>query len=457
MTNQLKEVQTIRDDIKQRGLLQQSSLMEERLTYKKLEADSILASEILPPKGFNQLPTSPKNTLKNILLTGATGFLGAFLISELLEKTQANIYCLVRAANSQEAEQKIYKNLQSYFLWNRDCLFRLIPVVGDLSQPLMGLSEAAFHKLGKTIDSIYHNGALVNVTDSYSKLRDTNVIGTQEILRFACSGQLKPVHYISSLAVFKSSYYRNQRLISESEEKIKYGNFPDGYAQSKWVGENLVRTAIDRGIPISIYRPGMLTGHSKTGVTKTDSLICRLLKSFIELRSAPILDLMMEMTPIDFVSSAIVNLSLQEKSIGKAFHLVNSQNLPLTKFVKEINSLGYPVREISYDRWQAQLIATIEKSETIDPYGISSHNVLKSLLPLLTDYYPDKPLTYFAKSSTNPLVFDCQNTTSGLLGTSLSCPAINGKLLSTYFSYLTISGFLDVPPFDEFVIINDKW
>jgi thioester reductase-like protein len=454
MTNKLKEVQTIRDDIKQRRLQLQSSLMEERLIYKQLQADSILAPEILPPKGLNKLTSNPKNVLKNIFLTGATGFLGAFVISQLLQKTQANIYCLVRAANAQEAEQKIYKNLQRYFLWNRDCLFRLIPVVGDLSQPLLGLSEGIFQQLGKTIDSIYHSGALVNVTDSYSQLRDTNVIGTQEILRLACSGQLKSVHYISSLAVFKSSYYRNKRFISESENQIEYGNFLDGYAQSKWVAENLVRTAIDRGIPISIYRPGMLTGHSQTGVTKTDSLICRLLKGFIQLRSAPILDLMMEMTPIDFVSSAIVNLSLQEKSIGKAFHLVNSQNLPLAKFVQEINSLGYPVEEMSYDRWQLKLIAATEELAPLNPGG---HNVLKPLLPLLIDYYPDKPLTYFAKSSTNPLVFDCKNTTSGLVGTSLSCPPIDGKLLSTYFSYLTISGFLDVPPFDEFVIMNDKW
>ncbi len=188
-----------------------------------------------------------------------------------------------------------------------------------------------------------------------------------------------------------------------------------------------------RGIPVCIYRPGMITGHSQTGVTNTDDLMCRLLKGFIQMGSAPDLDLFMDMIPVDYVSRAIVHLSRQKESLGKVFHLVNQEPLHLSKIIQEINSLGYPVQQISYEKWQANLISVSKRSE---------ENALISVLPLVTEKNYGQEKTYLENSSMGSQAFDCQNTLEGLVGTSIVCPPVDVRLLSTYFNYFVSSNFL---------------
>jgi hypothetical protein len=133
-----------------------------------------------------------------VLLTGATGFVGSFLLSELLRQTQADIYCLVRASSSVEGMGRLQASLASRGLWSEEDRSRILPVVGDLSRPLFALSEADFIELAETVDTIYHAGALVKWIYPYQSLKATNVFGTQEILRLASRGPLKPVHFIST-------------------------------------------------------------------------------------------------------------------------------------------------------------------------------------------------------------------------------------------------------------------
>jgi len=115
------------------------------------------------------------------------------------------------------------------------------------------------------------------------------------------------------------------------------------------------------------------------------------------------------------------------------FHLVNQQPLHLSKIIQQINSLGYPVQQISYKQWQADLIDVTKRSE---------ENVLTSILPLLTEKIYGKEKTYLENSSMVSQVFDCQNTLEGLAGTSIVCPPVDARLLSTYFNYFVASNFL---------------
>ncbi|MDM8563228.1 SDR family oxidoreductase [Candidatus Marithioploca araucensis] len=168
-----------------------------------LKAEAILEPAI---QFYNPLS---KNLVepKSIFLTGATGFLGAYLLDELLHKTTANIYCLVRCNHFDEGQQRLQSHLQFYSLWKETFSSRIIPVVGDLSKPRFGLSEAQFSDLAGQIDIIYHNGAQVSFIRPYSALKAINVLGTIEILRLAGLIQTKPVHFISTLAVFLSKKY----------------------------------------------------------------------------------------------------------------------------------------------------------------------------------------------------------------------------------------------------------
>ena len=305
-------------------------------TVMDLQAEARLDPTIRPEAVSGEPITEPAS----IFLTGATGFLGAFLLHELLQQTQADIYCLVRSTNTDESKQKIRRTLASHALWDEGLSSRIIPVVGDLSEPLLGLSAHQFRTLANTIDSIYHSGASVNWIYPYERLKPTNVLGTQEVLRLASQNKAKAVHYISTIAVFPVLANAKVRVIREQDSLDHGGVLYGGYSQSKWVAEKLVTMARSRGIPVSIYRPALITGHSQTGVWNTDDVLCRAIKSSIELGAAPDAEAKLNMIPVDYVSKAVVHLSRRGNALGRVFHLAHSRPVFWRELVASIRSFG---------------------------------------------------------------------------------------------------------------------
>jgi len=390
-----------------------------------LDAEAVLDPTICPNNIPFELTTQPTA----IFLTGATGFLGAFLLHELLQQTEADIYCLVRSANVTEGKQRIQRTLASYLLWDEHLSSRIIPVVGNLSEPLLGLSNQEFLALAQQIDVIYHNGALVNFTYPYSALKAANVLGTQEILRLAAKIKVKPVHFISTNSVFSPLEFDGLRVVRETDEIDKSELISGGYSQSKWVAEKLVAIARSRDIPVAIYRPGRISGHSKTGACNPNDHTFRTIKGCIQLGCAPDLDAMVNLTPVDYVSQAIAHLSRQKASLGKNFHLVNPQPARWNELVSWIRSMGYPIKDISYESWQAEILNIAENSPE------------NALYPLVSTF-SEKIAVDDSKAV---LQFDCQNILEGLAETSIACPQLDAKLFSTYFLYLIRSRFLDAP------------
>lgn len=406
----------------------QSSKLLEKVNRFDLQTDAILDPIIILDPQIAGIAADTKN----ILLTGVTGFLGAFLLDELLKSTQANIYCLIRCPNLTVGTQKIQQNLARYSLTSAAQSSRTIVVKGDLAQPLFGMSDPEFQHLASQIDVIYHNGAFVNLLYPYTALRDPNVIGTQEILRLASQVKLKPVHFISTLDVFQSTHHAQLERCLE-DDCFPLSDKPEsGYAQSKWVAEKLVKTANERGIPTCIYRPGMIIGDSQTGISNTEDQIGMLIKGLIQLGSAPDLALPMHLTPVDYVSQAIVQISQQPSAWGKAFHLTNAQSLSLTQLVQEIRSHGYRVQSIAYEQWLKTLLAQ----------QFDRSNALNSMIPLLTS--PSAAYSNYLEVLNLGRV-DCQNTIAGLEGTAIDCPKLDAARLSNYFAYFRQSGFIEDP------------
>jgi amino acid adenylation domain-containing protein/thioester reductase-like protein len=404
------------------SLENQSSSTPKPIAVVDLEADTHLDSTIRPETPFSASTTEPQR----IFLTGASGFLGAFLLHELLQQTQADIYCLVRASSLEQARAKLFSNLKRYLVPQEGLEHRVVPILGDLSQPNLGISEPEFRTLANEIDLIYHNGAFVNLIYPYSALRAANVLGTQEILKLASQVKTKPVHFISTLDVFQSPHYVGMSQILESDELACSDGLSDGYAQSKWVAEKLLKTAHERGIPVSIYRPGTITGHSQTGASQANDLICRLIKGLAQLGLAPNLDLNMSLTPVDYVSQAIIHLSRQSASLGQAFHLVSPHTVSFSQLVQEIQAFGYSIEWTDYKQWQARLINAASEQE----------NALSPLLFLLTEWESGNSLSYLETAALVSQAFDCQNTVSGLVGTDIVCPRVDSRVLQAYFSYL---------------------
>jgi thioester reductase-like protein len=210
----------------------------------------------------------------------------------------------------------------------------------------------------------------------------------------------------------------------------------DGYSQSKWVAEKVVMLARSRGIPVAIYRPGGITAHSETGVGNTDDLMSRLLKGCLQLGSVPRMNMLIDMTPVDFVARAVVHLSMREESVGKAFHLFNPSPLSLTETIEWLRSVGYAVRSIPFTEWREEVRQRVPRQP---------EHALYPLLPLFAGELTEEQSLLLEETVEHPLMFrwDCRNTIDGLTGSEIRCPRADTQLLSTYLARFIDRGFLD--------------
>jgi amino acid adenylation domain-containing protein/thioester reductase-like protein len=399
-----------RSDFIQRGQLSLEALNAEAKLDADIAAGSLVYEHIEP---------------KKILLTGATGFVGAFLLHDLLKQTAADIYCLLRADDIAQGLQRLRRNLDSYQLWDESLAHRISPVLGDLGSPRLGLSEETFNEFAHRIDAIVHNGALVNFVHPYAAHKASNVLGTQEILRLASRVKLKPVHHVSTLSILYSGGVNDGRVFREDANLDEVGAPFGGYAQSKWVAEKLVMQAMARGIPCAIYRPGLVSGHSVTGAWNAENLISSMTRACVLLGSVPNLDVMVNIVPVDFVSAAIVQLSKDEKNFGGIFHLDNPEPLHFERLAGWLASQGLQARLLSFDDWREELFSQIPHmpSEEWAPY-----------LPLLEEV--DESQVFMPE-------FDLTNTLTRLNGSGVRCHPVNEDLFTAYLNYFIPRGFLE--------------
>jgi len=392
----------------------------------------------------------------NILLTGATGFLGAFLLHDFLNQTKGQVHCLIRCSDEDQGRKRIQKIMGNYFPDNGCDVSRITPISGDLSQPLFGLSARDFERLAATVDVVYHNAALVNGLYSYEQLKATNVLGTQEAIRLAASGKLKPLHYVSSISACPLEDTPEPKLVQERDLNDDNGLLYGGYPQSKWVAEQLIVLARSRGLPVCIYRPGIISGDSRTGVWSTTDATCKMIKVSVDSGITPDIDTAMDMTPVDYVSRALIYLSRTPESLGNIYHLANPKPLMAKHLISWIRSFGYPIRRIPYEAWRSEMVTLARDSNT---------NVLSSFAPLFSTNVSSKIPGWMANKlvqsqqsgvdrlisaigsryATQSVRLDCSNTTRDLAGTSIVCPEIDDRLLNTYFSYFIRIGFLNAP------------
>lgn len=361
-------------------------------------------------------------TCENALLTGATGFLGAYLLKELLLATSAQIYCLVRADDQGSAMKRIKDNLLKWGCWNESFASRIEAIPGDLSFPRLGLSEKMWKQLVQQIDTIYHNGAHVNSLLPYRKLKAANVEGTKELLKLATEHKLKAFHYVSSDAVFESYGYNSQDIIYENQPLMHEDTiFGGGYSESKWVAEKLVSIARERGLPVSIYRPGMVTGNTSDGIGQDDDFFASFLRGIIQMQICPEVDAVMDFAPVDYVAQKIVSLS-QQLDIGGTFHLTHERPITYTQFIQTICDVGFEVKIVPYDEWY----------QALTRLHFEDNNPLYTMMPLFNKTY--EPI--FRKPK-----LDVSNILSALPAPNQSYPDIY-ILISLYLSRYTELGII---------------
>ncbi|MHB8268783.1 thioester reductase domain-containing protein [Bradyrhizobium sp.] len=271
----------------------------------------------------------PHGAPHSVLLTGATGFLGPFLLASLLQQTGAVIHALVRSTSAMEGKARLRQALHEAGQGkgqHRDFEDRVVAVPGDLEQDGLGLSPQLWARLAGEIDTVYHNGALVHYLFPYQRMRAANVLGTSELLRLAFEGHRKTFNHISTTFIFG---WATKSVLYEHDANAEMAALDFGYSQSKWVAEQLVRKAQVRGLPTRIFRPSLIT-PSLTGGGGGFDITLRLL-SFMIRHGLSVNTLnQVSFTPADITANNIVAISKQPTTINETLHITRDlyTNMP---------------------------------------------------------------------------------------------------------------------------------
>ncbi|QUF04201.1 thioester reductase domain-containing protein [Actinosynnema pretiosum subsp. pretiosum] len=399
-----------------------ADLLGERVaeTGVDLAAEIALAPDVVADTAPH-LTTDPAD----VLLTGATGFLGAFLLRDLLRHTRARVHCLVRGADEPDARRRLLRTAERY--GTGIDLDRVEVVVGDLAQPGLGLAPEVFDRLARTAEVVFHAGAGVNWIYPYPELKAANVGGTEEVLRLAARHRTVPVHHVSSTGVYDQRPGTRLTELDPTGPPEVLGN---GYRRSKWVAEGLVELARRRGVPVSVYRVDSISGDQERGACQDQDFVWLSVRGILESGAAPEgLDIAFHPTPVDFVSRAVVALagrpaSLGETGLGETYNVSNEDSLTFTEVVTALRGMGYDLPEVPRERW-SELVRR-------DPSN--------ALTPLLDVFelaftgaggYPD---------------IATKKLDDALTGTPVSCPPITGELLATYLGFFVRTGYFPPPP-----------
>lgn len=383
---------------------------------------------------FNQAITEYALKPRAVFLTGATGLLGCFLLAELLQKTDACIYCLVRADNVEQGKERLIKQLQSYSLWQAKFSERIIAVIGDLALPLFGLNESDFNQLAAQIDVIYHSAGWINLLYAYARLKPINVSGVAEALRLASLIKTKPFHFVSSIAVFYSDAHPADETLYENTPPKFDASLKADYGKSKWVADRLVANAQARGLPATIHRPVRIMGSSITGALNDNSeLLPRLLKGCIKMGIYPAWDIEITLVPVDYVSRAMVCLAGKKESWHKAFHYFNKAPIAWKDLMALLQQTGYAMQEVTPEQWSQELrhYATWD-----NPDDAESKRFFAMLMVAFTGMH-------YLFHQRPP--FDGHNIETGLADSAINCPPIDETLINRYVAYWQKSGFLPMP------------
>ncbi|MBA2535358.1 MAG: thioester reductase domain-containing protein [Rubrobacter sp.] len=397
-------------------VLQRDGTAGEVTPAEDLSAEAVLDTGITPPP---EVGTPTLREADDIFLTGATGFLGVFLLDGLLSRTNARVHCLIRPRGDADGMEAIEDNLRGYGLWRPELAGRIVPVPGDLGKPLFGLDERDFDALAREVDMIFHPGAVVNLVYPYEELKSPNVGGTREVLRLACRHGAKPVHHVSTNGIFPPGV----GLCKEDTDLDDLAEArEDGYGQSKWVAEKLVRKAGERGLPVSVYRPGNVSGHSETGASNPRDLLGAVIVESLRLGCAPeIEDWRMEMTPVDFVAAAILHLASDPAAQGGTYHLANPDPPSAEEVFDLLEEEGYPLERLPYEEW-------LQRIDAAPPEEGSPGEIVGGAAPAADELWEDNS-------------YEDRNTRRALGDDGPTRPAINGDLLETYAQYFAEQGW----------------
>ena len=371
---------------------------------KFIDAETLAAAPSLP---------GPSAEIRTVLLTGATGFLGRYLALEWLQRMDlvgGKVICLVRAKDDGAARRRLDAIFDSgdpelLRLYRRLAAEHLEVIAGDKGEANLGLDQDTWQRLADTVDLIVDPAALVNHVLPYDQLFGPNALGTAELIRIALTTRIKPFAYVSTIGV--GAGIEPGRFTEDADIRIVSAtrsvddSYANGYSNSKWAGEVLLREAHDLcGLPVSVFRCDMiLADTSYAGQLNLPDMFTRMMLSLVATGIAP--DSFYELDegghrqrahydglPVEFIAEAISTLGAGVVDGFETYHVMNpyDDGVGLDEFVDWLIAAGYPVQRVGdYAAWLKRFETAIR--------ALPERQRQASLLPLLHNYQrPEKPI-----------------------------------------------------------------
>ncbi|HGY2556622.1 TPA: thioester reductase domain-containing protein, partial [Pseudomonas aeruginosa] len=367
---------------------------------------------------------------RHILLTGASGLMGAHLLAELLASREADLHCPVRAQNDAHALERLRQAARQHRIELAESDWRRVRAyAADLAEPGFGLPAETYRELAGSVDQVFHSASAVNFIQPYSYMKRDNVEGLGQVLRFCASGRCKPLMLLSSISVYSWGHLHTGKRLMREDDDIDQ-NLPAvvtdmGYVRSKWVMEKIADLAAERGLPLMTFRLGYATCHSRTGAHADYQWWSRLARTCLEYRAVPLLRELREgLTTVDYMVEAISVIARQPSALGKKFNLVPSipRCLTLDEFFGRLGRrAGRPLRQMPFDDW----------------VSLWEDNRDAPLYPLLSMFRDNM----YAGRSTVELyqdtyLWDCTNVEEHLRGSAVREPEFDDRLLDLYLAGL---------------------
>ncbi|MEO6793423.1 MAG: carboxylic acid reductase [Mycobacterium sp.] len=429
------------------------------LTLDKFLDEATLAAARALPAASEQVRT--------VLLTGATGFLGRYLAMQWLERLDASfggadgkLICLVRARSDEDARRRLDSvfdsgDAQLLARYTELAADHLEVIAGDKGEFNLGLKQEVWQRLADTVDVIIDPAALVNHVLPYSELFGPNAVGTAELIRVAITGKIKPFTYFSTIGVGDQippgKFTEDADVREMSPVRAINDGYANGYGNSKWAGEVLLREANSRfGLPVAVFRCDMiLADTSYTGQLNLPDMFTRMMFSLVAAGVAP--DSFYELDadgkrqrahydglPVEFIAEASTTLAAGCAGAGvggfATYHVMNpyDDGLGMDEFVDWLIEAGYPIRRIAdYSDWLQRFETTLR--------ALPERQRQASLLPLLHNYQKPQPPICGSMAPTDRFRAAVQEAK---VGAESDIPHVTPAVIVKYVTDLQLLGLL---------------
>jgi len=417
---------------------------------KFLDAATLAAAPSLP---------GPASEVRTVLLTGATGFLGRYLALEWLERmdlVDGKVIALVRAKSDEEARARLDATFDSgdpKLLAHYQALAadHLEVIAGDKGDENLGLPQEVWQRLADEVDVIVDPAALVNHVLPYSELFGPNALGTAELIRIALTTRQKPYIYVSTIGVgdqlAPGTFTEEADVRVMSPVRAVHDGYANGYGNSKWAGEVLLREANDLcGLPVSVFRCDMiLADTSYAGQLNLPDMFTRMMFSLVATGIAPYSFYERDAEgkrqaahydglPVEFIAEAIDTLGVRPAGEFVTYHVMNphSDGLGMDEFVDWLIEAGYSIARVDdYAEWLARFETTLR--------ALPDRQRQASLLPLLHNYQkPEHP----HNGSIAPVVVFREAVQDAKLGPDKDIPHVTAPVIVKYITDLQLLGLL---------------